>query len=229
MSKIFVPVNQPKSKSGKKAAAPAQPLTYEGPAAGAQQKGRGPAILAEFLPQHQFQESHALTINASPEETFSALRSLDFSRSWIIRLLFGLRMASALFAREGGRGGKLGYSFKDLEKFGFVKLAERSNKHIVYGLVGKFWEPDGGIHKIASQEFGKFHDPQMAKLTWSFHVVEHEKGSKLSTETRVKCMGDPAMWRFGTYWTMIRPFSGMVRMEMLKAVRDKVEGGGGAR
>jgi len=50
-----------------------------------------------------------------------------------------------------------------------------------------------------------------------------ERTTILSTETRVTC-GDAASRRkFLLYWSVIRPFSGLIRILLLRALRDAAE------
>jgi hypothetical protein len=64
----------------------------------------------------------------------------------------------------------------------------------------------------------------MARGLWNFKVVAAgDRETILSTETRVTC-GDPASRRrFRLYWLVIRPFSGLVRIIMLRAIRDAAQ------
>ncbi|MCU1338883.1 MAG: hypothetical protein JWO19_4464 [Bryobacterales bacterium] len=47
--------------------------------------------------------------------------------------------------------------------------------------------------------------------------------TELRTETRVLCADVATRRRFGAYWTLIKPFSGLIRLEMLAAVRSAAE------
>jgi hypothetical protein len=45
----------------------------------------------------------------------------------------------------------------------------------------------------------------------------------LSTETRVACGDAASRAKFRVYWTFVRPFSGLIRIVMLRAVRRAAE------
>ena len=45
----------------------------------------------------------------------------------------------------------------------------------------------------------------------------------LSTETRIKCFGRAALWKFRVYWSLIGPFSGLIRKAILKQVKTEAE------
>ncbi|EGH05146.1 hypothetical protein PSYAE_24927, partial [Pseudomonas amygdali pv. aesculi str. 0893_23] len=53
----------------------------------------------------------------------------------------------------------------------------------------------------------------------------HELGdglTRLVTETRVQCLDAVALRQFRPYWYLIRPFSGLIRRRVLKAIQRKV-------
>ena len=68
---------------------------------------------------------------------------------------------------------------------------------------------------------------QGLKIAWNFTIEPHrETGqSRLVTETRIRCFGNRARVFFSAYWFIIRPFSGLIRMEMLKIAKQAAEGG----
>jgi hypothetical protein len=45
----------------------------------------------------------------------------------------------------------------------------------------------------------------------------------LSTETRIKCFGRAALWKFRSYWSLVGPFSGLIRKAILKQVKTEAE------
>jgi hypothetical protein len=49
--------------------------------------------------------------------------------------------------------------------------------------------------------------------------------SVLSTETRIKCFAQAALWKFRLYWSLVGPFSGFMRKAILKQVKtDGIKG-----
>jgi len=65
----------------------------------------------------------------------------------------------------------------------------------------------------------------LARAVWNFTGQEAAAGrTLLSTETRIVC-GDAASRRkFRLYWLVVRPFSGLSRLLMLRAVRRACAG-----
>jgi hypothetical protein len=107
---------------------------------------------------------------------------------------------------------------------GFGLLAEETGREILLGVAGRFWRPTGNVEPFDRDSFSRPVPPGMARGLWNFKVVAAgDRETILSTETRVTC-GDPASRRrFRLYWLVIRPFSGLVRIIMLRAIRDAAQ------
>lgn len=181
-------------------------------------------LIDHHLPHPDFAERHALRVHAPPERAYQAARRLDMSGSVLVRSLFALRSLPALFTGKGGRGEKaLGTTMDRLLRSGFVLLDERPPHEFVLGLVGRFWTPAGGIERIHPAEFAVFDRPGMAVAAWNFTILPTDEGSLVATETRVRCTDDAARRSFRRYWRVVRPFSGMIRMEALRAIRRAAE------
>lgn len=181
-------------------------------------------LIDHHLPHPDFAERHALRVHAPPERAYQAARRLDLSGSVLVRTLFALRSLPALFTGKRGRGEKaLGTTMDGLLRNGFVLLDERPPHELVLGLVGRFWTPAGGIERIHPAEFAVFDRPGMAVAAWNFTVLPTDEGSLVATETRVRCTDDAARRSFRRYWRVVRPFSGMIRMEALRAIRRAAE------
>ena len=94
---------------------------------------------------------------------------------------------------------------------------------LLIGLAGKFWTLTGHLQKINSGNFREFDKKGFAKAVWNFSVDESGNETRLTTETRIRCLDDASRRSFGFYWTFIQPFSGLIRNEMLKIVKKKAE------
>lgn len=106
-----------------------------------------------------------------------------------------------------------------LESFGFVRIEEVPGREIVFGLVGRFWKLSGELRRLTAEEFIRFDEEGWAKGALGFAVAPAGGGAELSTETRVRCLGDEARRKFRRYWSLIEPFSGLMRIELLRGVR----------
>lgn len=62
------------------------------------------------------------------------------------------------------------------------------------------------------------------KIFWNFYFKEVEYNKTLvSTETRIFCLNRRSKVFFSIYWFVVKPFSGITRIEMLRLVRKKAE------
>lgn len=171
-------------------------------------------LIDEFLPEHDFIETHDILIHAGAADIYRVANEIDFSESLIIRWLFRLRgMTTENLTLRG------------LRKSRFETLGETLNKEMVLGLVGRFWTIGGGLKKIDAESFKKFDKAGYAKAVWNFSLRPDGENTRLTTETRIKCLDDDSRRSFGFYWMFVQPFSGLIRIEILKAIKRKAESG----
>ncbi|HEV8080155.1 MAG TPA: hypothetical protein VGP43_05550 [Chitinophagaceae bacterium] len=65
---------------------------------------------------------------------------------------------------------------------------------------------------------------QHLKMIWNFYFKEIDKNKTLvSTETRILCLTKRSKILFSLYWFFVKPFSGIIRIEMLRLIKTKVE------
>lgn len=167
----------------------------------------------KYLPAYHFHEKHSIDINASVSQIFPCIEQLDFSHSRIIRLLFALRGLPASMMNTAS-----------LEEHRFYILERKQDDEIVIGLIGQFWKPNGNLQTFKPTEFAPFAEPGFAKATWNFKLeVRTPQSTRLETVTRIYCTDEPSRRRFSRYWFFIKPFSGLIRMEMLRALKRKVK------
>ena len=178
------------------------------------------------LPQFDVVSHHEIEIAAPPERTWAALQEGDLAGSAVSKVLLALR-GYGLRARRVRAGGTIA---ERLQRFGFTKLVEVPGEELVFGLAGRFWRFDGGLERLAGpDDFRTFAKEGCVKAAWNLRVVESGPGtSRLTTETRVLCLGDGARRRFRLYWAFVGPFSGLIRRMLLRGVRRSAEEGGPA-
>lgn len=176
------------------------------------------------MPVYDVSEYHETRIRAPIGRVYDSLRTTDLGTSLIVRLLLTLRALPDLLSRKR-RHRESGIDFESLLKSGFVLLGENPPTEIAVGLVGKFWTAAGGTCRLSSAaEFKAFEQAGYAKAVWNFSLVEDGvDGTRLATETRVRCVDDGSRWLFRLYWSVIAPFSGMIRREVLRAIRKESE------
>ena len=112
-----------------------------------------------------------------------------------------------------------------LKDTGFVMLAEAPNEELVMGIAGRFWRLDGGrCMDLTANDFVGFARAGYAKVAWNFSLrSELLDKTVLLTETRIRCFGSTARWKFRIYWSLIYPFSGLIRRAILRRVKREAE------
>ena len=100
-----------------------------------------------------------------------------------------------------------GLPIKDLSMQGFIK-----------NICFKYLEEDG------FKEFVIDASQRNTKIFWNFYFKEiNENKTLVSTETRIVCLTKRSKFLFSLYWFFVKPFSGIIRIEMLRLIKKKVE------
>ena len=173
-----------------------------------------------LLPEFDIAAEYGLAISAPPPVVYECLLRADFGQSRIIRILMALRRG------RRSQPPPISIDFRQrLRGSGFVELAEVPGQEIVIGVAGKFWRPDGGrCMYLTADNFADFCLPGHVKVAWNFTLTPASKDQTvLATETRAKCFGRSALWKFRLYWFLIGPFSGLIRKSMLKQIKVAAE------
>jgi hypothetical protein len=184
------------------------------------------ALLDRFAPHPDASEVHRAGVAAPPEAVYRALWTVDFARSPVVAGLLALRALPGWIRSRGTgpRGREL--TLNRILELGFGRLAEEPDREIVLGVSGRFWHPTGNLEPFRPEDFSRPVPPGMARGVWSFRVVPRaDGGTLLSTETRVTCGDAASRFRFRLYWLAVRPFSGLIRIAMLRSVRRAAEAG----
>jgi hypothetical protein len=190
-------------------------------------------LLDEVLPEFHVRASYGTRVVASPELVYASVWMADFDHWGLMRALFMLRGLPGLLAapRETWRrvrapGGRRRVRLEDVLASGFTLLGEQPGEELVLGTVGRFWLARGELRPISLEGFREVGVPGTAKAAWNFAVRPGTGGrAVLTTETRVLCADHATRRRFRAYWAVIGPFSGLIRREMLAAIRDTAEAG----
>ena len=173
-------------------------------------------LIDELMPRFDEFERHALVIPAPPEVVYAALHRVDLLDSRATRWLLALRTAPARgFRRSRAR---VPLTLERVLQSGFVLLGERPGHELALGVVGKFWTLTGTRLTVDAERFRGFADPGYARVVWDFRLAAEPGGTRLSTETRITCTDPASRRRFRLYWRIIRPFSGLTRIAMLRAI-----------
>jgi hypothetical protein len=172
-----------------------------------------PTLLDEILPDFDVASKYSVRIRATPDRIFQILQT-GIPTGNMTRLLMMLRRVPGFFAqRESAE-----------EQPSFYKLKQSQGREIVVGIAGQFWKPVAKTIAINSlEEFLHFQRNGYSKAALNLQITAAQNGiSILSTETRVQSYG-AAKEKFRSYWQFIKPFSGLIRREILRKIKKQAE------
>jgi hypothetical protein len=171
-------------------------------------------LLDRVMPNYDRRELHRRSCDARPEAVWGAIHELRGDELRLMRALMGMR---SLGRSRGGAETVL----RGFQRMGFRAIAEEPGSELVIAGIGRFWKLSGGLRRVeGADHFATFEEPGYAKVAFNFHLAEGE----LSTETRIAGTDADARRRFGMYWMLVRPGSGLIRREWLRAIASKSGG-----
>jgi hypothetical protein len=171
-------------------------------------------LIDEVMPSYDRRELHRRTTAASPGALWQAVHDLSGDELKLMRLLMGMRS----LGRRPGRSDRT--VLEGFERMGFRPVAEQQGQELVVVGIGRFWELSGGLRRVEGREqFTAFDEPGYAKVAFNFLLT----GNTLSTETRIAGTDAFARRRFGLYWLLVRPGSGLIRHEWLRAIDRRAQ------
>ena len=175
-------------------------------------------LLDGIVPEWTDRTVHGVDVRASVDRVAEAMRETSLDEAGIASLLVA--------ARTRGRSRGHGLPFAQTGDFetGFVKLAE-SEHELCFGFIGRPW-PGGAPERAPAdaEAFAAAEALDAVKVAISLRCDAAAYGSLLLTETRI-VVGPLAERPFGTYWSLVRPFSGLVRSSILRAIARRAERG----
>ncbi len=167
-------------------------------------------LIEKYLPEYTFKEYHEIVVNSSIENVYEIAKDFDLSKSKMIKCLFKIRGLPT-------RRLNLQHFINDI---GFTSLEQIYTNEILIGFWSRF-----KIVKIQNHEdFVHNSISPWIKVVWNFQFEKIEENkTKVSTETRVLCVTKITKFTFGFYWLIIKPFSGLIRIQMLKIIKNESE------
>jgi hypothetical protein len=154
--------------------------------------------LDAYLPAYEFRTRHEIRVDADAARADSALREVTWGDVPLVRAL--------VFARGLGRPRGSVRVLSALARRAAV-VEDVPGEGVVLSLTAQFWRLG-------------WRGPE----TPATALVEFRaRDGALATETRVH-VPDPASRRkFARYWLVVRPFSGLIRAQVLRAAKRRAE------
>ena len=107
---------------------------------------------------------------------------------------------------------------------GWLVLGERPSGELVFGAVGKFWQPNIEWHDVAADEFARFNEPEWGKIVASLSVLPYgTRATLLTYECRTVTTDPLSRQKFLRYWTVIRPFVAHIFRATVHTIRDRAQ------
>jgi hypothetical protein len=170
----------------------------------------------ELLPTWDWRSAHATRVAAPPARAARAARTVSGRDLPVTGALMRIRM----LGRHRSDERPIVESMKGL---GLALLVDDPLAVLVGGVLAP-WRPRGGHVRIGSAaELQAFDAPGWVRVAMAFTAAPDGAGSRVATETRIAATDATARRRFGRYWRLIGPFSGITRREMLAAIRRRAE------
>jgi hypothetical protein len=179
------------------------------------------SLLDEFSPAWQFHEIHRIAVAAPSHRAYDAVRDVTAGEIRWFRALTWLRRL--------GRPGPESILNAPAEtpilevatRTGFLLLAATSGEVVVGTVV---IAPRGSRRPTTPDEYRSLDAPGYAKATMNFRIEAVDPHRcVVTTETRVYATDPRTRRRFGAYWFVIRPGSGLIRRMWLRAIKRRAE------
>jgi hypothetical protein len=154
--------------------------------------------LDAFLPSYDFSTRHAVAVAVDPVRADRALREVTFKEVPLVRALLVARGLGLRSAEDTVLGAMVPRA---------TVLEDVPGEGVVLTLSGQFWRLRGRGPEA----------PATAVI--DFRALP----GSLATETRVHVPDPVSRRKFGRYWRIVRPFSGLIRMIVLRAAKRRAE------
>jgi hypothetical protein len=179
-------------------------------------------LMDELLPAYDFNEVHSAEVAAAADIVYGALFTFDMGKPLIVRTLMGIRSIPTWMKGSHRSRDRRPLTLAEAGRAGFTLLAADPPREVVLGIQGQFWKLSPNTQSVTAAEFRAPLPADIARAAWNFFVEPiGPTRCVLSTETRILCGDAESRRRFGFYWKIIRPGSGIIRHAMLAAVKDE--------
>ena len=167
-------------------------------------------MLGRMIAGAQFGEHHMRLIPAEPDVVWEAIIALRWSDLTVTRPLMLLR-------GFGPRG--LDRSILDGTGPVSPSYVDRP-RELVATAIERPWKlrPEPGPSIPDPAAFAAFDEPGWLKQGMDFVLTSVPGGTRVDTSTLCRATDAGARRRFRLYWLLIRPFSGLIRRDILSAI-----------
>jgi len=178
--------------------------------------------LDRSMPTYHFNEVHGRTIAAPDTAVVAAFADLRPPEIKLLRTLMSLRnLPMRLLGKpEPDFGGEVPM----LRQMGVVELPSDDPAERVFGMAMSM-ATMVDIPIATPAEFAAFDRPSCVRVAFNIRATDRGDGRvEAVTETRIQATDAAAARKFARYWRVIQPGSAVIRLSMLAAVAERVEG-----
>jgi hypothetical protein len=154
--------------------------------------------LDAFLRAYEFSTRHSVSVAVDPVRADRALREVTFKEVPLVRALLLARGLGLRRSEDTVLGTMVPRA---------TILEDAPGEGLVLTLSGRFWRLRGRGPEAP------------ATAVVDFRALP----GSLVTETRVHVPDPVSRRKFGHYWRIVRPFSGLIRMAVLRAAKRRAE------
>jgi hypothetical protein len=177
-------------------------------------------IIDRQLPVYDVVVAEHLVVDADPVTTFTAARELDFLtvRAPLMDVAMWMRgLPDRLHRRLVPPMAHLRLA-QGVGLPGWLSLGEHPGRELVFGAVGKFWQPTIEWRDVPEADFAAFDEPGWGKIACNFTVMPSGDGTVLTYECRTATTDPVSRRRFARYWWLIRPFAAYIMRASLGTI-----------
>ena len=181
-------------------------------------------LIDRYLPTYDVRDYHEKQVAASANSAYTALRSIDLNRSWVVRALFMIRSLPSRLFGGGFPPATSGTLLEQALAVGWVILEEIPGQELVAGAVTQPWVAEVKFQGLAPAEFINFSNPGFTKIVFSIAArAVTPRESVLSMETRVLATDPVSRRKFQLYWLVVSTGVRLIRVIALNTARRQLE------
>ncbi|GGU50373.1 hypothetical protein [Lentzea flava] len=189
-----------------------------------------PLLADQFAPRCEFGRTDHVVVDADPVSTYQAVHDLDLSdlHGFLVNAAVGLRELPERWRSRGTRRQRTRLTINDLAAGSdWVVLGEQPGQELVFGAIGKVWQPIVKWVPIEARDFSDFSEPGYAKVVCSISALPYGQRRTIVTAEMRVVLTDPHAWlSFRRYWRISTPFVGIIGRAILRTVKNSAEKGG---
>jgi hypothetical protein len=180
------------------------------------------SLLDRYIPKPEVVEHHQIAIDAPADVVMAAAKEMEVLDSPLIRMVFRIREL-ALGGEPDTRPHPTAL-LEQMQSIGWVVLAEKAGREIVFGSVTQPWQAKPVFRSIPPDQFKDFSEPGYVKIAWTLRADPVDASHSIfQTDTRVCTTDETARKRFRSYWSFVSPGVELIRFAMLRPLKRAAE------